>query len=232
MGEQREREPLGDSVYVPTMRGLRVLEACVGAASAGSAAGVVLLFGFRSAPDVIGPEAYLVPSFMLSCAHAGLPIAMKRWRIALWGIVLLVPFCTLIQAVVTLWFEQNFLIGYVCAAAVCGVAAFASISCKDEALLTGAASAVVGILITFVSGWLARRAGLATIYRVDGSMLVAMLVFGPAMGLSLAIPAITIRPWHTIVCPPGQGCCPLCGYCLRGNTSGTCPECGTSIRCG
>jgi hypothetical protein len=26
-----------------------------------------------------------------------------------------------------------------------------------------------------------------------------------------------------------RGCCPACGYDLTGNTSGTCPECGTAV---
>jgi hypothetical protein len=26
-----------------------------------------------------------------------------------------------------------------------------------------------------------------------------------------------------------RGFCPRCGYCLRGNVSGICPECGTDV---
>ena len=44
----------------------------------------------------------------------------------------------------------------------------------------------------------------------------------------LAIPAIVLW-WRDLRARVPAGCCAVCGYCLEGNVSGRCPECGTAV---
>ena len=57
------------------------------------------------------------------------------------------------------------------------------------------------------------------------SIVVAMIVAILASGVGLSVLLTAARNWFTR--PRPAGLCRTCGYSLRGNVSGVCPECGT-----
>jgi hypothetical protein len=58
-----------------------------------------------------------------------------------------------------------------------------------------------------------------------GTTLLAIVgvVFATGVGLSVVLTAVR----NCFARPRPVGFCRRCGYCLRGNVSGVCPECGS-----
>jgi hypothetical protein len=79
-----------------------------------------------------------------------------------------------------------------------------------------ATSGLFLVLVTHIDG--------RTDPLILGAFIFCML-YGSVIGLIVGVPFAVYRRRHAI--PPG--CCKICGYFLTGNTSGVCPECGTTI---
>jgi len=83
------------------------------------------------------------------------------------------------------------------------------------------------------AGLIERQQGLWRTHHLGGGRLIAvsyLTLFGNLLCLSVAIVVAkraeaALRPRWDRRYRPGH--CRSCGYDLRGNTSGTCPECGT-----
>lgn len=90
------------------------------------------------------------------------------------------------------------------------------------------ASGLVGILAVMVPGHAAVWWPLYGPGRMSSTAVIAFLFIpvycAGSLFLGLAIGRLVIRmDWFQ---PSGIGHCHLCGYNLKGNTSGVCPECG------
>lgn len=95
-----------------------------------------------------------------------------------------------------------------------------NLRCVVYALFALAAGSVLaGIAVSLPPGEPVRWPYIALGCTIGGTGLFA-----------LAIPVV--REWHSIVRRNRghEGLCPNCGYDLRGNTSGRCPECGSAAQ--
>ncbi len=79
---------------------------------------------------------------------------------------------------------------------------------------------MLGGLGTFA--WCLERAGMSSIAWIVATGAALVMTTGLVMYFRILRPILRDELYRMAICPS-------CGYCLLGNTSGTCPECGTSI---
>jgi hypothetical protein len=60
----------------------------------------------------------------------------------------------------------------------------------------------------------------------DAILVVILILPGTAFLVAVVVAFVVRGPRGD---PPPPGHCVTCGYDLTGNTSGTCPECGTAV---
>jgi len=89
--------------------------------------------------------------------------------------------------------------------------------------------------------WILRLAGVAIVLPIVGVFSLGLMVSSQFGGVDVnslfyccgfhALACLSVVPWLIPTKAPAmRGYCEECGYCLRGNVSGTCPECGCATK--
>lgn len=153
----------------------------------------------HDADDVQGPEDWLGVIVALGiCASAG---ALTRRRFAL-AIAIALGFPMIAMKLLIL---LNSLFGYrgsgsvlviLLFGALAGAAAFAVVSCHPQTLIIGSLSAVVGLMLVGLVGWVAWETLPQRITELEPATFVTLVAFGPIMGLALGLPFVVVDKKH------------------------------------
>jgi predicted RNA-binding Zn-ribbon protein involved in translation (DUF1610 family) len=185
----------------------------------------------------IGPNPF--PATLMVVISAMGPLLAKRRFVS---VLILVPPLTVIGCLIGvtdellegyLAFEPRYIIGLLgfglVFTAFYHAVVFAFITPRKQWAIWGAISGMTGLLILTGIAGVVSELSPCRLVVVERPLFIALIAFGPVMGLATGIPAMILLAREQRK-KTDLSLCQSCGYDLRGSAdSESCPECGTAI---
>jgi hypothetical protein len=149
--------------------------------------------------------------------------AMRRYRKlrALSIVSLTLSICLFLASLLCFWSYHGYQMGLDCGGGVLEI----TVMSGPTIHLSPVPSWTVGALPTyFPLGWLPKLSKKAV--PISGFWVIQVAI---PLWIPMVISAVAAFFFHRIGKPTAIGHCAKCGYNLKGNTSGVCPECGSPI---